>query len=79
MHTLSGEEAAINDGSSAQHHSQKLTLDEVKALQPVLDDLFVRQNAEQNFPIQLQNYSATIPKKESVRFLHSCRAATAVE
>ncbi len=35
MHTLSGEEAAINDGAAAQHSSQKLTLDEVKALMPV--------------------------------------------
>jgi len=68
MHTLSSEEAAINDGPAAQQPAQKLTLDEVKALLPVLDDLFVRQSAAQeSFPIQLHNYSANIPKKESER------------
>jgi hypothetical protein len=36
MHTLQGQEAAINDqqGSARQQASQKLTLDEIKALQP---------------------------------------------
>lgn len=36
MHTLQGQEAAINDqqGSARQQAAQKLTLDEIKALQP---------------------------------------------
>lgn len=36
IHTLQGQEAAINDqqGSARQQASQKLTLDEIKALQP---------------------------------------------
>lgn len=65
MHTLQGQEAAINDqqGSQQQQSPQKITLDEVKTLTTVLDDLFVHANL--NFPIQLKDYSANIPKKEA--------------
>lgn len=65
MHTLGAQEALMNDnaGSSASQSAQKLTLDEVKALQPVLDDLFVRQ-ASAHFPIALKDYTATLPTKK---------------
>jgi hypothetical protein len=64
MHTLQGVEAAINDQAAAgsSQPAQKLTLDEVKALQPVLEDLFVRSSSNESFPIQLQGYTANINK-----------------
>jgi hypothetical protein len=66
MHTLQGVEAAINDDADRNQSAQKLSLEEIKALQPVLADLFVRSNSS-SFPIQLQDYSARAPKpKESV-------------
>jgi len=65
MHTLQGVEASLNDGSAAAQPTQRLTLDEVKALQPVLDDLFVRATNNESFPIRLQGYTANIPNKAS--------------
>jgi hypothetical protein len=67
MHTLQGQEAAINDqvGSAQQAAAQKLTLDEVRGLQPVLQDLFDKAPSPSAFPINLQNYTATLEKKEA--------------
>jgi hypothetical protein len=64
MHTLLGEEATMNDQthSAQQRSTQKLSLDEVKALMPVLDDLFVR--AQTHFPIALTNFQP-LERKEA--------------
>lgn len=66
MKTLQGVEAAINGASSSSSAMQKLTLDEIRALQPVLQDLFDRP-ATSSFPIALKNYTAVLEKKDTAR------------
>jgi hypothetical protein len=66
MNTLQGQEAAINDqaGSAKQVASQKLSLDEVRGLVPVMQGLFDKSSSGAAFPIELKNYTATLEKKE---------------
>lgn len=79
MNTLQGVEAAINDGPSHQP-AQKLSLDQARALQQVIQDLFDKPQNAAAFPIELRNYTARMDKQGSdhVR-AHSTRACVCKE
>lgn len=68
--TLQGVEASLNDAASSASSSQRLTLDEVRALQPLLADLFDRPTGGA-FPIALRQFSGSsalsLEKKTSSR------------
>lgn len=68
MATLQGQEAALNEQRSSAAPAQKLTLDEMRGLQGVLDDLFERNSSSSAaFPIALHNFAPGLEKQTSVR------------
>lgn len=73
MATLQGQEAAINDAAqSGQSQAiQKLTLDELRSVQGVLEDLFEHSgsssSSSSSFPIALRHFSPALDKQASQR------------
>jgi hypothetical protein len=59
--TLQGQEMAVQGSASAQA-PQHLKLDDVRLVQGVMEDLFVRN--VQAFPLQLNEYAGNVEKKE---------------